>query len=263
MGEKDKKTEEVILIERYDKNHKEINTETKKCMECEEVYTAKKKMQGYNICRMCNLSEHGCKKDNQPKKAKGHIWVCGTCLIHIDEMSKSPSERKELDELIKMADEAEKNSQNPEEINKANLEKYEAQRNKHTLEEIKTNEKNGQKAIEIEERTRDKDKNKVVVNGINIYREDLGTLKKGEYVSDTPISAWFNHVKSEICDEREKIVLIPTSVTQLIKHAEGIEEVQQTIGPLIPVETEYVIMAVNDNQNCIANGGSHWQEKRK
>ncbi|CAL4151288.1 unnamed protein product [Meganyctiphanes norvegica] len=106
MGEKDKKTEEVILIERYDKNHKEINTETKKCMECEEVYTAKKKMQGYNICRMCNLSEHGCKKDNQPKKAKGHIWVCGTCLIHIDEMSKSPSERKELDELIKMADEA-------------------------------------------------------------------------------------------------------------------------------------------------------------
>ncbi|CAL4129079.1 unnamed protein product, partial [Meganyctiphanes norvegica] len=202
----------------------------------------------------CKSNEHGCIKDDQWKTSKGDIWLCGNCMEMIDEMRDNP---EDFEKLILFIEEEEK-KRRPIKGNDKENQHSETEREKEIIE---TNEKNMvRRKNTVEEKNTDNKERKVKsINlfGTDIYRGDEGTLYEGEYISDPIISSRFEYLKREKYAENKNIVFLSTSVTQLLKECE-ISDVKQNIEPLIPEQTRYVLMAVNNNREFTPSGGTHW-----
>ncbi|ROT63631.1 sentrin-specific protease 8 [Penaeus vannamei] len=90
-----------------------------------------------------------------------------------------------------------------------------------------------------------------------IMESDLRLLEGRNWLNDSLISFWFEHLQHEVFRGNSRLLFISPEVTQLIKMGDP-NELPIFLDPLDAKYKEYIFLPVNDNSSVIAPGGSHW-----
>lgn len=90
-----------------------------------------------------------------------------------------------------------------------------------------------------------------------IHESDLRLLEGRNWLNDSLISFWFEHLVHEAFPFRHRLLFISPEVTQLIKMGDP-RELPVFLDPLDAKFKDYIFLPVNDNSSMVASGGSHW-----
>ncbi|KAK7082895.1 SUMO1 sentrin specific peptidase 8, partial [Halocaridina rubra] len=90
-----------------------------------------------------------------------------------------------------------------------------------------------------------------------IHESDLRLLEGRNWLNDSLIAFWFEHLQHEVFGGISRILFISPEVTQLIKMGDP-NELPIFLDPLEARFKDHIFLAVNDNSSVIASGGSHW-----
>lgn len=90
-----------------------------------------------------------------------------------------------------------------------------------------------------------------------IHESDLRLLEGRNWLNDSLISFWFEHLQHDIFLGRPRLLFVSPEVTQLIKMGDA-KELPIFLDPLGARYKDYIFLPVNDHSSLIASGGSHW-----
>ncbi|XP_071540551.1 sentrin-specific protease 8-like [Panulirus ornatus] len=90
-----------------------------------------------------------------------------------------------------------------------------------------------------------------------IHESDLRLLEGRNWLNDSLISFWFEHLQHDVFRGRSRLLFISPEVTQLIKMGDA-NELPIFLNPLNARYKDNIFLPVNDNSSVIASGGSHW-----
>lgn len=90
-----------------------------------------------------------------------------------------------------------------------------------------------------------------------IHESDLRLLEGRNWLNDSLIAFWFEHLTHEVFCETSRLLFVSPEVTQLIKMGDP-KELPIFLDPLDARFKDHIFLAVNDNSSVIASGGSHW-----
>lgn len=90
-----------------------------------------------------------------------------------------------------------------------------------------------------------------------IHESDLRLLEGRNWLNDSLISFWFEHLQHELFEGMTRLLFVSPEVTQLVKMGDA-RELPIFLDPLEARFKDYIFLAVNDNSSVISSGGSHW-----
>lgn len=90
-----------------------------------------------------------------------------------------------------------------------------------------------------------------------IHESDLRLLEGRNWLNDSLISFWFEHLQHELFGGMTRLLFVSPEVTQLIKMGDA-QELPIFLDPLEARFKDHIFLAVNDNSSVISSGGSHW-----
>ena len=254
-NEKKRKESEISIwceedVEIWDKRLKEINEKSpsKECIDCEKKYHAEYASETKKKCIICNESEHGCLKENSCKLSKGYVWICKEC--------KEITESKDVDILEKIREEImkitkdKKRSYDHNDINKRKLETESKMNENPSMKEASSNEKKG-KVRSLS------DSGILNYQKTTISQSDLISLNGCNWINDSIISLWSEHLQKEVYRENNRILFLSPSVTQAIKIGER-KDIPLILNPTEAWLKNYIFLPVNDNVSPSTQGGNHW-----
>ena len=206
----------------------------KKCIDCNQMYICKKE-KIKTSCIMCKSNAHGCMKESDHEKSKGDAWLCGDCVQFMNIVDrKYPALFQELkNTVVTKGIKRKRTESNP--INSLTGRTAEETQNKNKKVHFET---------------------PLSLYDISIKKEDIESLKEGQWLSDTIIALWFEYLKDQEFKDNQNIIFIQPSVTQVLK--QGLtDDFGMLLEPLNIWQKKYIFMAVNDNKLNKA-GGQHW-----
>ena len=216
----------------YDANHLEEPLPNKECIDCNQMYSDKKE-KIKKSCKICKSNAHGCIKEGDHKKSKGDAWLCGDCVQFIDSVDrKHPDLFQDLKNTLLIKGKKRKRTES----------------NSVSFLSSKTTGETQSKKVHFE--------SPLSLYDISIKKEDIESLKEGQWISDNIIALWFEHLKDGEYKDNQNIIFIQPSVTQVLKQG-PIDDLGMLLEPLNIWQKKYIFMAVNDNKLNKA-GGQHW-----
>ncbi|MCL4136751.1 UNVERIFIED_CONTAM: hypothetical protein GTU68_001611 [Idotea baltica] len=90
-----------------------------------------------------------------------------------------------------------------------------------------------------------------------IHESDLQLLEGRNWLNDSLISFWFEHLHHEVYNGISDYLFISSEVTQLLKMGDP-SELPLFLDPLNVRESNLIFFPVNDNSSVVSPGGSHW-----
>ncbi|KAB7493853.1 Mediator of RNA polymerase II transcription subunit 31, partial [Armadillidium nasatum] len=90
-----------------------------------------------------------------------------------------------------------------------------------------------------------------------IHESDLKLLEGRNWLNDSLISFWFEHLHHNVFYGRSDLLFISPEVTQLIKMGDQCE-LPLFLDPLNARYRRYIFLPVNNNSSLVSSGGSHW-----
>ena len=235
------------------------NGKIKKCIDCKKNYCAEYNNKAKIRCLTCNSNHHGCireescKTEKLCKTSKGYVWLCTDCREIIDS--------KDTDFIKKIREEIMKNNNEGKHMEDENYEHSEdgknTGKNKNSNTKDSQNEEresNVPKTI-TEKFTHDD----IILNyhGSNIREVDLRTLEEKNWINDTIISFFFEHLQRVTFRKNKQILFVSPEATQILKSGEEID-LPVILNQLGALHMEYIFFPVNNNETFDREGGTHW-----
>ncbi|MCL4137176.1 UNVERIFIED_CONTAM: hypothetical protein GTU68_022300 [Idotea baltica] len=90
-----------------------------------------------------------------------------------------------------------------------------------------------------------------------IHESDLKLLEGRNWLNDSLISFWFEHLSQDVFFGRSDLLFVSPEVTQLLKMGDP-KELPVFLDPLNARYRRYIFLPVNNHSSLVSSGGSHW-----
>ena len=237
------------------------NGKIKKCIDCNKNYCAEYNNKTNIRCLLCNSNSHGCikeelcKADKPCETSKGFVWLCTQCRDFIE--SKDTDFSKNLREEIMKNSNKEKHMENE----KKRLLEYGKKTGKNKSSNSNTKvDQNDEIISPISKTLEEKSTNDGVIlnyHGSNIRETDLKTLEGKNWINDTIISFFFEHLQRVTFGKNKQLLFVSPAATQILKAGEN-RDLPVILNPLGALHKEYIFFPVNNNETVDRVGGTHW-----
>ncbi|CAL4061213.1 unnamed protein product [Meganyctiphanes norvegica] len=176
----------------------------KKCIDCKKMYCAEYDNKAKIKCLVCNLNIHGCIKEKSCQLSEGYVWLCIEC--------KETIENKDTDLIEKIREEM---------VKKITIGKNTEKRTyEHKKDGEKSNYQNDKEKTSVTETIKEKDPadcNILEYHGTNIRQSDLMSLEGENWINDSIISFWLEHLQRVTFCQNTQLLFVSPATTQLIK----------------------------------------------
>ena len=224
----------------------------KKCIDCGDKYCGEYESKTREKCIICKVNEHDCIKEKSNKMSKGYVWICYECKETIAKGNTDIIEKFRKEMVKKVSNEknvvSTKDEQNKKDGSKVECETI-MKKDQRDLKKSSINEKN--KGVGTNDSV-------ILRYHDSVIREsDLLLLKGQNWINDSLISFWFEHLQQVAYGDNTNLLFVSPAVTQLMKIGDA-NDLPIILDPIGAWFKEYIFLPVNDSISTCKPGGNHW-----
>merc|ERR1712243_279477 len=220
----------------------------KVCIDCSHTYSADHSNSKIK-CIRCNSNKHEClettnSKWDTGKTSKGDVWICKECMDAI-QTDNNDTKKEDVKEDTSNKD---KSKKSPNQDTK-----------KEDVKEDTSNKDKSKESPNQEQKKKTKSNlNVLEYKGVNITKEDVKTLDRGQWVNDEIIALHQVIVEEDRTVEKHGILYVTPSNTFLLKKSKEGKLIAEMKREWEIRKTKWIFYPINNNNETEKVGGTHW-----